>query len=420
LAQAFLSVCVVAIVGVIFVDAIDCYPVHVPSVNAMSSPTLGPSLSLLHDVLGLPEIAEPLARFMGVVACCQIHQLSSPSRDALGQLRMSLAKLWPPRIYVLGGHSGPRAPGQGSQQPTARVDGSLPALQSDPGDALSWEELPVMPVARMDGAATRVGGKICVVGGRGVEGVEALDTASCFSPSAGIWQALPALTTARYHCVAVGLGNDLYVAGGYSGDSEALDSIERLQLGRGPHLAMTEVNKWEAFTTMTSKLGHCAAAVLDSSSFVIAGGKDSGYRSVGSVEQLRAVPRGTSDAKPAWKTLASLITPRFACAAASVAGNLVIAGGISDGWSPLDLVELYDPMRDQWCQLPSLGRPRRDFALVSVAGSVYALGGVSSGGRCTATVERFAVATTEPAHDWEVTKSLLAPRCSCVAAAAWF
>lgn len=365
----------------------------------------------LLEAVELVGLANIFARTLGVVGSCRSSVVAKAAHSSIAPLLVELARSLPPRIYVLGGHSGHRAPGD-NPLVVDLVHASLP-LAAPSSDVVSkedfwdWEALPGMPVPIMDCAAAAVGGYICLVGGRSANGV-VLSAVSRLCPSSGCWQPLPSLLTARSSCAVAVCHGTLCVVGGYSGIAEALTSVERL---------VDDV--WEALPSMTDPRGMCAAVAQHGVSLVVLGGEDAGYRSLRTVELL-PIRKGAT-AQVAWQSLPDLRTARFGCAAAAAADGIIVAGGISDGWTPLATVEIYNAARGFWEELPQMRRPRRNFALVAVANAVYALGGVTHGGYCTCSVERLLSRETADAASavWEALPPLPAQRSHCAAAVAW-
>lgn len=350
----------------------------------------------------------------------------------------ALGRAQPPRLFVLGGHAGPRASSAAEQRIVASNENFVPApagLAVAGTEAGAWLMQPPMPMPRQFFSAAAGGGLVYVVGGRGPQ-EEALSSAASFCPARGRWMALPALLEARYHCCAAAVEGTLLVAGGFSGDAELLASVEHL-----PLVAPAAASAWQASTPLPSPRARCAAIAAANESgvvsFVVIGGADAGYRSLADAVRLAIVgPAAASGGAAAWETFASLTTPRYCCAAAKLGAGIAVAGGISDGWTPLDTVELYDAVRDRWDFLAPMDRPRRDFAFVAAGTCLYAVGGVTLGGRVTASAERFEASHSLLAADasadaarcggggvvaaaWEALPPMSAARCACAAAATW-
>lgn len=126
-----------------------------------------------------------------------------------------------------------------------------------------------------------------------------------------------------------------------------------------------------------------------------------------------------------WELMAPMPTPRMACTAVNVAGNIFVCGGAQGGtvstvdkmatvdtMNDLDIVEQFDPRTNVWKSMTPMSSVRSYCASASAELMLYVLGGCSSRGKCALSVcERFA-----PRHKrWELVAPLNTPRHSCAA-----
>eukprot|EP00929_Paragymnodinium_shiwhaense_P014303 TRINITY_DN122207_c0_g1_i1.p1 TRINITY_DN122207_c0_g1~~TRINITY_DN122207_c0_g1_i1.p1 ORF type:complete len:429 (+),score=68.58 TRINITY_DN122207_c0_g1_i1:119-1405(+) len=363
-------------------------------------------------IVELPGLAETLASFAGVMACCRLIAAGQLVHEVMALFPHTLARLYPPRIFVFGGHAGARAPG-------------IDALPCDRVDACSagerWEALSPMPAPRLHASAATVAGFIYIVGGRGMEDMS-LDTVDRYSASSGCWQQAPSLLQARSRCAIAAVGGVICVAGGDNGAAQTLASAECLLKPASEPKAADFV--WQPLPPLKKARSCCAGARMGGA-FVVAGGADNGYRALHSVEKLQL--RRSDGAEPVWQPVGPggrMLRARFQCAAASVPSGVLVAGGVVDGWAPLDAAEAYDRSSNEWYEVNAMMASRRDFAMVTAAGFVYVFGGVSYGAKCTRCVERSKVGLSwsqeRASGDWqEMTKMPDPARCGIAAAASW-
>eukprot|EP00927_Polykrikos_kofoidii_P082285 TRINITY_DN8141_c0_g2_i1.p1 TRINITY_DN8141_c0_g2~~TRINITY_DN8141_c0_g2_i1.p1 ORF type:complete len:404 (-),score=67.10 TRINITY_DN8141_c0_g2_i1:132-1343(-) len=385
----------------------------------------------LGDVLRLRELAEAVAGFAGAFTASRASLASGACWLGLRELLPDLMLSSSPTVYIFGGHGGRRAPNHGDLRPLDNV-----IAMAMVNGSLYWNNLPQMPLARMHCAAAAGAGRIYVVGGCDAS-EHPCHSAFSFCPSGAKWQTLPRLEMARHSCGAVCIGGLLCVAGGDGGNEGMLASAECLNVKGADGERVGRDRRWVTLPPMSSPRAKCSAAVFDRASFVVVGGADDGYRSTGVVERLilshgdsHGMGRSSRAASVAasWEQLSPLRTPRFSCAAAGTGCLVVVAGGVCDGWSPLDTVECYQVdgagrRGGEWHLLGRLDVARRSCGLVAAAGFVYAFGGISHGAKNEASVERLAIGVAgEPiatGAQWESLPNMPSARSCCAAAAAW-
>ena len=80
-----------------------------------------------------------------------------------------------------------------------------------------------------------------------------------------------------------------------------------------------------------------------------------------------------------WQSIEPMPTPREGLAAAELNGKIYAIGGKNQaGYSALDVVEIYDPVRHEWATGPSLINPRVFCAAASHGGKIFVFGGRNS------------------------------------------
>ena len=103
-----------------------------------------------------------------------------------------------------------------------------------------------------------------------------------------------------------------------------------------------------------------------------------------------------------WVTKTPMPVPRSSVMAASIEGKLYVAGGINtpvSGFTPLDLLELYDPVTDTWITKAPMHDARDAAGSAVIGNKLYVAGGQSAAGD-TATLEVY-----DPLTDTWTTKA---------------
>jgi N-acetylneuraminic acid mutarotase len=118
-------------------------------------------------------------------------------------------------------------------------------------------------------------------------------------------------------------------------------------------------------------------------------------------------------APPAWHTAASMPDRRSYFAAAQIAGDVYVAGGMvgASGRFVLDL-QRFDPRRNRWSRLPDLPGEARAAAGAALRGKLVVVGGQTSAG-----TSRRVYAFDPRTRRWSVRAPLPAPRYNAAAAA---
>jgi N-acetylneuraminic acid mutarotase len=138
--------------------------------------------------------------------------------------------------------------------------------------------------------------------------------------------------------------------------------------------------KWEKKTDMpTERFGH-SASVVDGKIYVIGGAKLD-WTPLSIVEVY-------DPASDTWEKKSDMPTARWYLDTAVVDGMIYAVGGAKAGWVNLSTVELYNPVSDTWEKKAAMPTARRTPALAAVNGRIYAIGG-TNGVRVLETVEEY-------------------------------
>jgi len=115
------------------------------------------------------------------------------------------------------------------------------------------------------------------------------------------------------------------------------------------------------------------AGVIDGKLYV-AGGCENGTCNQLS-KRLEVYDPGDDTTPGTWTTLADMQASRGAVAAAVIDGKLYVVGGFSPAWSPVDWLEVYDPVENMWTTLAPMPTPRESVEAAVIDGKLYVVGG---------------------------------------------
>jgi len=249
--------------------------------------------------------------------------------------------------------------------------------------APAWPQGRVAPAghlatARLGHTATRLAdGRVLVVGGRGVDGLEVLASVEVYQPRTGRWATAAPLATGRAQHTATLLPDGrVLVAGGVAAAGEgdlarfvALDSVEVYAPATGRWLPGPPLGQ--------AREGHSASLLVDGS-VLVAGGTREGRQALASVERLSAGARG-------WEPGPPLPAPRWAHQAVGLGdGSEALLGGrtlaaVADGGARPEVslaVWRFLPREGRWEAAPSLAEGRVGGTAAWVKGlGLLALGG---------------------------------------------
>lgn len=178
-----------------------------------------------------------------------------------------------------------------------------------------WQELARMPRARGALAGAVIGNRFYAVGGassavqRHPKVYRMLDVYDFQTDS---WTMAPPMPTARHHLGAAAVDGRLYVVGGRSNRSLALNALERFDPATG---------KWEQLEPLPLGSGGLEAVSWNGRLLALGGGDDGDARWVTPATWSYSPSTGT------WSRLADLVVPRHGFATAIAAGRLYVMGG---------------------------------------------------------------------------------------------
>ncbi|GAA0945044.1 S8 family serine peptidase [Virgisporangium aurantiacum] len=309
------------------------------------------------------------------------------------------------RIAIPGGMS------PGRFNPNAPRPISQP--QNQPWVADAWTPIDNQPAAGADQAAAWLDGKVYAVGGASTA---AMTNAFVYDPAEGAWAELPDLPTAREKPQAAAVDGKLYVFGGWSVAGDPVASVDVFD---------PAANTWSTASAQNpSPVAAGGAAVVDGKVLLVGGCTTSDCDTTGDTvlfdpasgfTEVAAYPHPVSwiscggisgkgycagglngevtftdgfayDAGAnSWSPIATMPEDRWAAADAAAGGQLVIAGGVTDGRSTLTNGTIsYDPASNSWATLPNA-----NVATYRAAGACgfYKIGGFESGNIASATAE---------------------------------
>ena len=284
------------------------------------------------------------------------------------------------RLHLIGGCGHSRLDFHASSLPAPRRQ-CWTALSSSEKcdldcDGLEFLSASSMSCARMHCAATVVEGKVCVLGGKGIDGNTALKTVERLCGSdrgqgsrmqeavdARGWEVLRScLRVGRYYCAAAAIDSFLCVVGGLTTDDVRLSSVERFNTKKGA---------WELLQPMSSTRNGCAAAVLQGNLCAIGGITG---RANGETKASNSVERHDPDTNE-WEMTPGMHDSRDCCAAATLDNKIYVMGGETESFESLSSVEFYEERSNEWRHAAPMNRSRSGHSAVVLHGLLYVFGG---------------------------------------------
>jgi non-specific serine/threonine protein kinase len=223
------------------------------------------------------------------------------------------------------------------------------------GAAPAWRGHAQLPEPRTEVAAAVVGGEIVTVGGL-VESGGNSARVDAYSVAADRWRRLPDLPVAVDHAAAASANGRVYVAGGYAGDRNPLDTVFVLERGQ-----------WRTLARLPDGRAAAAAAIAGGKLYVV-GGVD-GRRALARVAFALDLRTGR------WGRIPGP-SPREHLAATASGTRVFALGGRSAGIDTnTSRFESYDPVRRRWTRLPPVPQARGGTGAALVRGNVVSAGG---------------------------------------------
>ncbi len=239
----------------------------------------------------------------------------------------------------------------------------------------SSNALDSMPTSRMGLGVGVVNNKIYAIGG--VNNGDFLKTVEVYDPVTNQWAALTDMPTARSGLGIAVVNNLIYTIGGGYRNGGAVTNYAIVELYD------PATDKWSTLTSMPTARTGLGVAVVNNKIYAI-GGMIVSIAGVTPVNNVEVYDPITG----IWTTLASMPTARDA--AIEVINNRIYAIGGSNGTNCLNTVEVYDPVTDTWSTLKSMSYARDGLEAASLNGILYAIGGISNGStNCLNTVEKY-------------------------------
>lgn len=266
----------------------------------------------------------------------------------------------------------------------------------------TWRSTDSMSTARAGHTATLLpngtvlvaGGQNCNCAGGPVGSTEVYDPATGWSPTAG-------MSTPRVHHTATLLPNGRVLVAGGTIDF-TLDTITATA-----ELYDPATNTWSPAASMsTPRVGH-TATLLTNGMVLVAGGSNNL-----STTGITASAELYDPVSNAWSSAGSMSTARAAHSATALpSGAVLVAGGGTNGNSPVATADLYDPVGSTWSSAASMSTPREGHtATLLLNGMVLVTGGVftvnNTGSITTATAELYNPTT----NIWASAASMSTPR----------
>lgn len=262
----------------------------------------------------------------------QLAELPEPRSEVAGAA-------WAGGVVVLGGY---RADGSSSR----RVDLWLPTEDR-------WRAVPDLPAGRNHPAATVLGDRLYVSGGRGDGAPKGSAEVWSLGRGERSWRAEPPLRQPRLAHAMAAVGGRLVVAGGV-GPAGLLTSVEILSAG-----------EWGPAPPLRVGREHVGGVVSAGRVWVVAG------RTAGLATNL-AVVESWAPGEGAWRREPDLGTPRGGVAAGVRAGEVCVAGGEE----PAGTIPTVECLRGgRWQVIARLALPRHGLAVVGLPDGLHVVAG---------------------------------------------
>jgi N-acetylneuraminic acid mutarotase len=239
------------------------------------------------------------------------------------------------------------------------------------GQEIDWIKKSDIPIQISKAKAAVVRGKIYIIGGA-TPSFNGFSTVNYeYSPETDSWSKKKDIPTGRTNYAIAVVQNKIYVIGGdpFSDKVEVFDPLS---------------NSWNSVSNMPSKRQHISCAVVDDKIYVIGGFEDvccppfpekCDWDKCAKISDLNQVYDPKTDS---WKTLKPIPTKRHGHDIAAANGKIYVIGGMGNStsiWSPLDIVEEYNPATDTWLEKNKMPTPRDGFGLSVINNNIYVFGG---------------------------------------------
>jgi len=211
-----------------------------------------------------------------------------------------------------------------------------------------WSVKAALPIGRMYLAAAAAGGKIYVLGGT-TDGSIALNINNEYDPVSGAWATRAPMQSSRMGLAAAAVGGKVYAMGGYNSgylaDNEEYDP---------------ETNAWNFKAPISPARFSLGAASVDGKIYAVGGANTGGGLTVN---------QAYTPSTDVWVSRAAMPAARYDMAVAASGGKIYVIGG-----AEVSLTYEYDPAQNGWhvkAAIPS----RTYLAAAAAGGKIYAIGG---------------------------------------------
>jgi len=202
-----------------------------------------------------------------------------------------------------------------------------------------------------------------VLGGETTGGA-ALDAVARFDPTSGAWISVAPLPAPLANLAAASLGELLYVAGGSQSQPGGQTVITDRLL-----MYVESTDQWQDIARLPYPVAGAALVADDNALYLIGGWDGHNMR-----DEIWRFSVGTRTAGTGWELVGHLARGRAFLGAATVRGDIYIAGGY-DGERELNLLEQFTPLTGEIRELAPMAAPRGGMALVYDGVALYAVGG---------------------------------------------
>ena len=218
---------------------------------------------------------------------------------------------------------------------------------------LAWESIAPMNEKRHLMGTAVFQNKIVVAGGATSCFISKTELASveCLDPEMNQWNGLPDLKQPRCSNALVSCNSCLYALGGSCND-HALSSVERLR--------DLQDEKWENIEPLQNPRCHLAAVCCNDAIYAI-GGESGVHKN----DRFSSVEKYDTGFKK-WIYVKEMNYARSYAAACVLDDKIFVVGGLDKSNHPVQVIECYDPSKDEWNVTQDMGRRLTGHSLIAV------------------------------------------------------
>ncbi len=238
------------------------------------------------------------------------------------------------------------------------------------GTATSWTLKASPPTERYVPAATAVGGKLYLIGGRREpDGFNEVQTVEAFDPATNTWTTRAPMPTARDEFALAVMDGIIYAVGGHSNKGGWLATVEAYDPG---------TDTWTPRAPMPTPRAGLVVGVANGTLLAV-GGYDypnqlaTGPRVFATVEAYDPVAN-------TWSVRTPMPTARYYPAVGTIGGTLYVAGGAGPNpGAALEVVDAYNPSTNAWTSRASMPVAGVWSSFGVVGDRLYVIGGEMAG-----------------------------------------